>query len=221
MKIMRGALLGAVLAFYAFIGFEDMVNVAEEVKEPRTNLPRAIVIALVLSTLLYMSVALVAVLSVPIDELKSSAAPMALVFSHATGSKPLLISAIGMFAVVNGALIQIIMVSRVIYGMSRQGWIPAEFGRINPATRTPLIATALVVFCVMVLALWVPLVALAGFTSFLILIIFALVNLSLFRIKRNEPRPEGVIIYPGWIPIGGFFLSVGLIVVSLVYGFRA
>jgi basic amino acid/polyamine antiporter, APA family len=213
-----GVMLGAFLAFYAFLGFEDMVNVAEEVKEPRTVLPRAIVIALVVSTVLYMAVAMVAVLSVSPAALSQSAAPMALVFTQATGSKPVLISVIGIFAVVNGALIQIIMVSRVIYGMSRQGWIPVEFGRINQATRTPLIATALVVFCVMVLALWVPLVALAGITSFLILIVFALVNLSLIRIKRHETRPEGVIFFPGWIPVGGFLLSIGLIVVSLVFG---
>jgi len=213
-----GVLLGAFLAFYAFLGFEDMVNVAEEVKEPRTNLPKAIVFALVISTVLYMAITLVAVLSVPQAELAQSAAPMALVFEHATGSKPFVISLIGMFAVINGALIQIIMVSRVLYGMSRQGWIPVGFGRINSTTRTPLLATSLVVLCVIVFALWVPLVALAGITSFLLLIVFALVNGSLIRIKRREPRPEGVIFYPDWVPVGGLVLSVALIVVSLFFG---
>lgn len=213
-----GVLLGAFLAFYAFLGFEDMVNVAEEVKEPRTNLPKAIVVALVISTVLYMAIALVAVLSVPQAELAQSTAPMALVFEHATGSKPFVISLIGMFAVINGALIQIIMVSRVLYGMSRQGWIPVGFGRINSTTRTPLLATSLVVLCVIVFALWVPLVALAGITSFLLLIVFALVNASLIQIKRREPRPEGVILYPDWIPVGGLVLSVALIVVSLFFG---
>ncbi|MCG6976144.1 MAG: APC family permease [Acidiferrobacterales bacterium] len=213
-----GVLLGAFLAFYAFLGFEDMVNVAEEVKEPRTNLPRAIVIALVISTLLYTAVALVAVLAVPQAALAQSTAPMALVFEHATGSKPVVISVIGMFAVINGALIQIIMVSRVLYGMSRQGWIPTGFGRINSTTRTPLLATALVVFFVIVFALWVPLVALAGITSLLLLIVFTLVNLSLIRIKRREPRPEGVVFFPDWVPVGGLVLSVALIGVSLFFG---
>jgi APA family basic amino acid/polyamine antiporter len=213
-----GVLLGAFLAFYAFLGFEDMVNVAEEVKEPRINLPRAIVIALLISTLLYMAVSLVAVLAVPQAALAQSSAPMALVFEHATGSKPVVISVIGMFAVINGALIQIIMVSRVLYGMSRQGWIPVGFGRINSMTRTPLLATSLVVLCVIVFALWVPLVALAGITSFLLLIVFALVNLSLIRIKRREPRPEGVIFYPGWVPVAGLVLSIALMAISLFFG---
>ena len=110
------------------------------------------------------------------------------------------------------------MVSRVIYGMSRQGWIPVGFGQINPATRTPLLATALVVLFIIMFALWLPLTALAGITSFLILIIFTLVNLSLIRIKHREPRPAGVVIFPRWLPYVGFVLSIGLVVVSLIFG---
>ncbi len=213
-----GVMLGAFLAFYAFLGFEDMVNVAEEVKEPRVTMPRAIVIALVVSTLLYFGLALVAVLSVPPSELSASKAPLATVFESVTGRKPVVISIIGMFAVVNGALIQIIMVSRIIYGMSRQGWIPAGFGQIHSITRTPLMATVLVTACVMVFALWVPLTTLAGITSFILLLVFAAVNLSLVLIKRRDPLPEGVTIYPSWVPIVGFILSIGLLTVSLIYG---
>ena len=213
-----GVMLGAFLAFYAYLGFEDMDNIAEEVKNPRKNLPRAMIIALVISTILYVGVSLTAVLSASPAALSASKAPLATVYQNVTGSKPVIISIVGMFAVVNGALIQIIMVSRVIYGMSRQGWIPAGFGRIHPATRTPLIATLLVTVCVMVFALWVPLTALAGTTSFMLLVIFGLVNLSLIRIKRRDPHPEGVTIFPAWIPLAGFVLSFGLIATSLIYG---
>jgi len=213
-----GVMIGGFLAFYAFLGFEDMANIAEEVKRPRKTLPRAMIIAFVVATVLYVGVALVAILTVPPPELAASKAPLALIYETTTGRKPLLISVIGIFAVINGALIQIIMVSRVIYGMSRQGWIPAGFGRLHPATRTPLIATLLVTFAVTVLALWFPLTALAGMTSFFILIIFGLVNVSLIRIKRRSPHPEGVTVFPAWIPYAGAVLSFGLIVVSLFFG---
>jgi APA family basic amino acid/polyamine antiporter len=213
-----GVLLGAFLAFYAYLGFEDMDNIAEEVKNPRKNLPRAMIIALVISTILYVGVSLTAVLSASPAGLSASKAPLAMVYQNVTGGKPVLISIVGMFAVVNGALIQIVMVSRVIYGMSRQGWIPAGFGRVHPATRTPLVATLLVTACVMVFALWVPLTTLAGITSFMLLVIFGLVNLSLIRIKRRDPRPEGVTIFPAWIPLAGFVLSFGLIATGLIYG---
>ena len=90
--VWQGILLGAFLAFYAFIGFEDMVNVAEEVKEPTRNLPLAILIAIGVSTLLYLLVALVAVLALPPAELAQSRAPLALIWERSTGSSPVVIS---------------------------------------------------------------------------------------------------------------------------------
>ena len=94
-----GIAAGAFLAFYAFIGFEDMVNVAEEVKDPRRTLPRAIILAMAISTILYMLVATAAVLALPLTELASTHAPLALMFERATGKSPLLIAAISLFAV--------------------------------------------------------------------------------------------------------------------------
>lgn len=220
--VWQAVLLGAFLAFYAFLGFEDMVNVAEEVKNPRRNLPRAMILALIISGLLYFLVSLVAVLVVSPETLSASTRPLALIAREATGGNLWAVntvSLIGMFAVVNGALIQIIMVARVLYGMSRQGWLPKGMGMVHAATRTPVVATVIAASAVMVLALWVPLVMLAAITSFMILIVFGLVNLSLIIIKRRDPRPEGVVIFPAWIPVVGVFLSVGLIVVSLAFGF--
>lgn len=213
--------LGAFLAFYAFIGFEDMVNVAEEVKDPARTLPRAILIAIGLSTALYLLVALVAVLALPPAELAESRAPLALIYERATGSAPTLISVVSLFAVVNGALIQIIMSSRVLYGMSREGWLPAMLGRVSPLTRTPLPATAFVTVVVLVLAMVLPLVTLAQATSFVILIVFALVNLSLVRIKRREPRPAGVRMVPLTIPLAGFAASCAFVALQLVELFAA
>ena len=206
-----GIAAGAFLAFYAFIGFEDMVNVAEEVKDPRRTLPRAIILAMAISTILYMLVATAAVLALPLTELASTHAPLALMFERATGKAPLVIAAISLFAVVNGALVQIIMGARVLYGMSEAGWLPRWFGRVHARRRTPHHATAFVTTAVLILALWLPLLTLAKATSFTILIVFALIHGALLRIKRREPAPPGVRTYPAWIPAAGCVLTLGML----------
>jgi amino acid transporter len=203
-------LSGAVLAFYAFIGFEDMVNVAEEVKQVSRNLPRAIILTLVVTTVFYLALSLAAVLTVPPDELQASKAPLALVYERSTGGAATIITLIGLVAIVNGALIQIVMGSRVLYGLANRGWLPARLGRVNRRTKTPLFATALVTGSVLIFALWLPLVTLAQATSLVALIIFALVNLALFRVKlRHEPAPAGAMQTPFWLPPVGFVFSAG------------
>ena len=216
--IWQGILFGAFLAFYAFIGFEDMVNVAEEVRNPERNLPLAILLALGITTLLYAAVSLTAVLTVAPEQLSASDAPLATVYEHATGRKPVVLSIISIFAVVNGALIQIIMGSRILYGMSRQGWLPPLFGRVWSKTRTPVVATIATAGVVLVLALWLPLVTLAKSTSFLVLIVFSLVNLSLLRIKRRDPHPQGLRVIPRWVPAGGIIASLGLLLFQVFAG---
>lgn len=216
-SIWPGILTGAFLAFYAFIGFEDMVNVAEEVRDPSKNMPRAIFTALGIATLLYALVGLVAIADLPPKVLANSDAPLALVYSHATGAKPIAITLISLFAVVNGALIQIIMASRVFYGMSQQGWLPAFLSRVNPNTRTPVTATVLVVALILSLALWFPLLQLAKYTSYLILVIFLLVNLALLRIRKS-PAPAGVSTYPAWVPVGGALGSLFLLGAQILLG---
>jgi amino acid transporter len=218
--VWQGILLGAFLAFYAFIGFEDMVTVAEEVKDPARNLPRAILLSIAVSTVLYLLVALVAVLSLEVPELAGSRAPLARVYERAAGSAPLVISLISLFAVINGALIQIIMSARMFYGMSREGWHHAAFGTVHPVTRTPLLATAVATALVLVLALGLPLVTLAKATSFIILIVFALVNLALVRVKRRAPAPAGVRVFPWWVPATGFVVCVGFVLFQLVNWLR-
>ena len=211
----QGTMLGAFLAFYAFIGFEDMVNVAEEVEHPERNLPLGILIALVISTALYFVVVLVAQLSVRAEALARSDAPLALVYATMTGGSPVVISAIGLFAVVNGALIQLIMATRVLYGMGARRWLPLYFSKVNPVTRTPLAATVVVSLIILVLALWVPLVRLAGATSALILVIFVMVSLALIRLKLRQPDPPGIKTIPMWVP------TVGALSSALLLAFQA
>jgi amino acid transporter len=216
--IWQGILFGAFLAFYAFVGFEDMVNVAEEVRNPVRNVPLAILLALGVTTLLYAAVSLTAVLTVTPQQLAASDAPLATVYQQATGSKPVALSVISIFAVVNGALIQIIMGSRLLYGMSRQGWLPALYGRVWRKTQTPVAATLATAGIVLVLALWLPLVTLAKSTNFLVLVVFSLVNLSLLRIKWRDPHPAGLRVMPQWIPAGGIVASLGLLLFQVIAG---
>lgn len=214
----NGIFIGAFLAFYAFIGFEDMVNVAEEVKDAPRTLPKAIILALIISTILYLAIALVAVLALPINDLAASNAPLALIVEKnvdASGNKAtLFISAISLIAVVNGALIQIIMASRVLYGMGNTGLAHHMFAEVHPRTRTPLFATGLTVLAVLVLALWLPLVTLAQITSFITLTIFAGVNLALIKLKLHTPNVPGTVHYPLWVPIIGASLSIIFLVIQ-------
>jgi amino acid transporter len=197
-----GAIIaGAFLAFYAFIGFEDMVNVAEEVKDPITNMPRGILAAVVLSCILYLGIAVAVVLYVDINALSKSTSPLALMVGHSPTSI-WVISLISMFAVINGALVQIIMSARILYGMAQRRLLPMVFGHLNPRTRTPIFNTLLITITIMLLALTFPLVTLAKITSAMMLVIFMIVNASLIRIKSNpvEAQHKGFTL-PMFLPI--------------------
>jgi basic amino acid/polyamine antiporter, APA family len=215
--VVQGVFLGAFLAFYAFIGFEDMVNIAEEVKNPVKVMPKAILLAIGIATVLYFLIAFICIMIVPAAELAMSDAPLALVYERATGNKPVLISIIGLFAVVNGALIQIIMASRIFYGLSRQGWLPKILGRVNPITHTPIFATFIASVLVLIMALWLPIETLAKTTSFLLFIVFSMVNLALWRIKHRETEhPVDIIKLPLWVPIAGAITSLLFVIFQLV-----
>ena len=210
--------MGAFLAFYAFIGFEDMVNIAEEVKEPSKAFPIAIILALSISTLLYILIVIVALETLSIEELQHSQAPFADIYQRLTGEGPVLISIIGTVAVVNGALIQIIMASRIIYGMSSKGWLPSVFAKVSLKTKTPVHATLFVGGMTIVLSLLFDIVSLASYTSMLILIVFTVVNISLIRIKSSSKAPVGAVQIPLWVPWFGTLLNLVLIIMKLSLG---
>jgi APA family basic amino acid/polyamine antiporter len=204
-----GVLSGSFVAFYAFIGFEDMVNIAEEVREPTRNLPRAILLALGISTVLYMLVATVASFAVPQAAIAGSDAPLAVIVAS-RGLPPETIAGISLFAVLNGALIQIIMASRVLYGLASEGLAWRAFARVNRRTQTPLIGTAFVAAVMLVLTLFFSLGGLARVTSFIALGIFALVNAALWQLKRTDPRPLTFVV-PAVLPAAGFALCLAMI----------
>ena len=216
---MIGIFSGAFLAFYAYIGFEDMVNIAEEVKNPQHNMPRAILWCVIISTLLYSAVTLIAVSVVTPAELAQSDAPLALVYTQVTGKAPVVITVIGIFAVINGALIQMIMSSRLLYGMASRQWLPEFLSTINPTTRTPINSTIVTVVFMLFFALVFQIMALAEFTSYLVLIVFALVNLALIKIKKKQPTPVGVVAFSVWLPRLGFLTAISFLLIHVLSGF--
>jgi APA family basic amino acid/polyamine antiporter len=207
----------ALIAVFAFIGFEHLVNVAEEMKEPCRTLPRALFLTLGLTALIYALVVWIAVTSVPPQELARSSAPLALVFERLTGLPLVTMSAIAVVATLNGIIVHMIMIARVIYGLADQGNLPKALTRLNPVTHTPLLATAIGIVAILGLALAVPLAGLADLTARFTLIIFAIVNLALIRIKsRNEASPSAAFICPRWVPFAGLVSSVLLLVLDLI-----
>ncbi|MEQ8587181.1 MAG: amino acid permease [Thalassobaculaceae bacterium] len=214
-----GVFAGAVLAFYAFIGFEDIVNVAEEVVDPARTMPRAIVATLVIAGSLYLVVSVVALMALPMVELAGAEAPLALVYA-AGGGDPRIMGAIAVLATVNGVLVQMVMASRVLFGLSRQGSLPAYLGadlfrKVNPVTHTPVAATAVVVGVILLLALLFPIATLAGTTSMVTLAVFALCNLSLWRLKHRGPPPSAAPNLPVWLPVVGAVVSVAVLAVEV------
>ena len=148
--------------------------------------------------------------------LAGSHAPLALLHQFKTGTAPMFITLVSLFAITNGALVQIILGSRVLYGLSDQGWLPPCLGKVNLRTRTPLRATCLITAIILCMALWLPLVTLARLTSLITLIIFSCVNMALIVIKRRDPRPEGIIIVPIWVPCIAFFINCVMIILELL-----
>jgi amino acid transporter len=205
----------AVLGCYAFLGFEDMVNVAEEVRDVRRVMPRAIVATLAITVLLYMLLASVAVLSVPPEELAAAPAPLSLVFERGGGSAELL-AVIAIVALSNGALVQVIKASRVLYGLAREGALPTLFGQVYPRTGTPLVATAVSMAAVAGFALALPIASLAELTSVVTLVTFTLANAALLVVKRKDPAPTGATLYPSWVPATGCVASLSFVVFEAV-----
>jgi amino acid transporter len=200
----KGTFLGAFLTFYAFVGFEDMVNLAEEVENPRRNLPLAIVLALTLTTLLYVLVVITALLAVSPAELAASHTPLARLVAQEGELARSALGVISILAGVNGALVQIIMAARIVHGLGPREPSLRWLAHVHPKTRTPVRATVLIAVLVVALALFFPLVHLAVLTSSILLVVFAFVNLALWVIKGRSPAPAEGPSVPRWVPLAGF-----------------
>ena len=209
---------GAVLTFYSFIGFEDILNVSEEVKNPARNVPFGLIGAMILATCIYMAVAITAVSVVPWQELAKSDAPLMEVARRAapwfTGIKPVY-GFITIFAIGNTALLNYLMGSRLLYGMSRQGLLPAILGSVHAKRQSPHIAIVVLFGIVSLLILSGGVKQLAESTVLLLLIVFTVVNISLVVLKRRPGEPTGGFEPPLLVPVFGAIVCALLIIVRV------
>ncbi len=216
---LTGALLmqGAVLTFFSFIGFEDILNVSEEVKNPRRDVPFGLIGALVLGTIIYVGVAVTAVSVLGWEELSRSSAPLMDVARRAapwfTGIDKVFV-VITIFAIGNTALLNYLMGSRLLYGMGTQRLLPAALSRIHPRRHTPHIAIAVLLGIVTALIFSGGVKALAESTVILLLAVFACMNAALVVLKRRPGEP------PGGFEINAILPALGALVCTALFGFR-
>lgn len=211
-------LQGAVLMFYSFIGFEDILNVSEEVKNPKRDVPFGLVGAMILATAIYMAVAITAVSVVPWRELAASKTPLMDVAHTAApwfhGIDRVYIG-ITIFAIGNTALLNYLMGSRLLYGMSCQRLLPAVCSRIHAVRRTPHVAIAILFVIVSALIMSGGVKQLAEATVLLLLLVFTVVNASMAVLKRRKDEARGGFEVPGIVPILGAMVCAVLIITRI------
>ncbi|MBT6185840.1 MAG: amino acid permease [Rhodospirillales bacterium] len=213
--VASGIALGTFLAFFAFLGFEDIVNMAEETSDARRVLPRAILLTILITTVIYGIIALVAVTAVPMEKLAGSRAPLELIVEGVSWVPSGTLSVIALIAVPNGILITLVMLARILYGMARRGWVPSVFGHVNARTRTPLFATLVSGAAVAGVAGVINFVGLVTLTSAVNLFVFTVVNCALWKLHRTTKRVEvpgpGTFHVPLWVPPLGAICSLALL----------
>ncbi|MDT0201223.1 APC family permease [Nocardioides sp. AE5] len=192
---------GTALAFFAMIGFEDSVNMAEETKDPQRDFPKMMLSGLGLAAVIYVLVAVTAVALVPVGDLTDPDKPSALTQVVAAGAPGMpfdrIFPFIAMFAVANTALINMLMASRLLYGMARQGVLPAALGKVHPGRRTPWVAILFTTALAIGLITYVVLASrsessantvklLGGTTALLLLAVFTVVNIALLILRKDK-----------------------------------
>jgi amino acid transporter len=205
------------LIFFVYLGFEEVANISEEVREPARDIPRAILWSLGITTLLYVLVALAALALATPAELAASPAPLATAVAKVWPQGAVLLSAIALFATANTVLITLIATSRLGYAMARDGDLPASLASLLSGRRTPWVA-ALVTFAGCAALLPIGQVGiLAGLSSFAALLAFLAVNATLIALRLkfpDHPRPFRIPFSIGrWplLPIVSIALILALI----------
>lgn len=209
-----GIISAAFIAFYAFVGFEDMVNVAEEVKQPQKAFPKAILLSLGIVTGLYIIVAIAALGILTPAALGSSTAPLADVFKAATHNDATVIIVISLLATLNGVLVNVIMGSRFLYGMAKHAWIPKWFSHVSKK-RVPSRGILLVGISALGASLLLPIEHLAQATSLLLLCVFFAANISLVVVRRQQSSLARLKISPAFMPWVGAIASLALLLGQL------
>jgi len=196
-------LAAAIIAYYSFVGFETSANVAEEIKDPAKVYPRALIGSLLVAGVVYVLVGLASAIALPADELSGSSSPLLDVFA-ATGA-PLpgwVFSVIALVAVANGALLTMIMASRLAYGMAEQGLLPAVLGRVLPRRRTPWVAILVTTAIAIGLTLVGDLGTLAETVVLLLLFVFLSTNVAVLVLRRERVEHDHFRVWT-WVPVLG------------------
>ncbi len=181
------------LAFFAMVGFEDSVNMAEETKDPVKIFPKMMLLGLGVTGVIYILVSISAVALVSPDELSKGSAPLLKVVEAGAPNFPIAIFAwVTMFAVSNSALINMLMASRLLYGMARENVLPGALGKVLPGRRTPWVAILFTTLLAFALISFADLTALGGTTALLLLCVFTLVNVTVLVLRKKDPvdRPH-------------------------------
>jgi len=193
------------LIFFAYIGFEDIANIAEEVKNPAKNLPKAIIYSIIITTVLYCLTAISVVSILPYSEIADSPAPLNSVTTAVLGPiGGIIMSFIALFATANTVLIMMIVTSRMMYGMARDKALPEGLSKVSQKYRTPALAVLITMILTMIPLFFGDISIVANATVFGVLITFFMVNLSLIALRRKKPdleRPFKLKPNIGWIPI--------------------
>ena len=209
------------LIFFAYIGFEDIANIAEEVKEPHKNLPKAIIYSIIITTVVYCLTAISVVSILDYNSIATSEAPLNAVAAEVLGPiGGIIMSSIALFATANTVLIMLIVTSRMMYGMARDKALPKGIGKISPKFRTPTIAVVLTMCITIVPILFGDISLVAHATVFGVLINFILVNLSLIALRKTKPdmeRPFKLKPTIKWVPIIALLGSI--ICIALLFTF--
>ncbi len=208
------------LAFFAMVGFEDSVNMAEEIKDPVRVFPKVLLTGLSITGVVYILVAVISVALVPVGTLEASDTPLVEVVKAGAPGLPIehILPFISMFAVSNTALINMLMASRLIYGMSRQRVLPKVLGSVHPTRHSPWVAIAFTTLIAFGLILYVTAFAnsraiavLGGTTSLLLLAVFAIVNVAVLVLRRDVRAVGGSFRTPTVLPVVGFVASLYLV----------
>ena len=201
---------GAGLAFFALIGFEDSVNMAEETREPVSDYPPALFGGLLVAGSIYLLVTVVASIVVPTDRLAGSSGPLLEVVKADPLNLPTkLFSAIALCALANGALINMMMASRIVYGMARERILPARLGVVHGERQTPFVAIAATTAIAVLLIISGNLKGLADTTVLLLLLVFSAVNVAVLVLRR-DPVDHDHFRAPTAIPIIGAVVSLAM-----------
>jgi APA family basic amino acid/polyamine antiporter len=210
-----GLALAFVLVFFAFIGFQDLANIAEEVKNPHKTLPRAIIISIIVTAIIYLLVALAVIRVISWEELSISSAPLADVAKVVLGTNgSISLSIFALFATVGTVLISLVAGARMIYGMAKSNSLPNILGKIHYKTKTPWVAVIVMMVTSMVFSLSEDIVLVANMGVFAVVVTFAAINLAVIILRYTEPqldRPFRIPINIGKFPIlpaFGFITSV-------------